>query len=386
MANASPTDAGSQQALIFIPDISGFTKFVSDTEINHARHIIEELLEVLMDANKIGLQVSEVEGDAILFYRFGQAPTGEEMMQQVKEMFSKFHMHLKRYSTHRICNCGACCTASNLAIKFVSHYGPITMNTIKQYKKLFGKEVIVAHRLLKNDIDSHEYSLFTDNLKEASAGWHVVEQNAWSPPQYAEQEYDSGRVGFTYLSLDPLLNELPEPAIEDYSLKGVKAKVLETSAIIEAPLEEVFNVVADVPWRAKWLPDVMEKFTDINSNLAQTGQTHKCIAKGPIMVSHDYHLSEDVITFTETTTDKKFATVFKLSRLDENRTQLVATGFMKKNFLMETMFRLFMKSKFEKAYMLAWKNLNEYCKSLRKSNQDHPYKIQISKSVHQPAA
>lgn len=68
MANGAKTDAGSQQALIFIPDISGFTQFVSDTEINHAHHITEELLEILIDANRIGLLVSEIEGDAILFY------------------------------------------------------------------------------------------------------------------------------------------------------------------------------------------------------------------------------------------------------------------------------------------------------------------------------
>ena len=36
-------------ALLFIPDISGFTKFVGENEIQHSRHIIEELQEVLID-------------------------------------------------------------------------------------------------------------------------------------------------------------------------------------------------------------------------------------------------------------------------------------------------------------------------------------------------
>ena len=35
-----------KNALIFIPDISGFTKFVNDTDIEHSQHIIEELIEV----------------------------------------------------------------------------------------------------------------------------------------------------------------------------------------------------------------------------------------------------------------------------------------------------------------------------------------------------
>src|SRR4029453_12291796 len=178
MTNSSPNNtAGPQQALIFIPDISGFTRFVTDTEVSHAKHIIEELLEILIDANKIGLEVSEIEGDAILFYRFGKAPSAQDLLDQVKTMFSDFHLHLKKYETHRVCNCGACSTAHNLAVKFVAHYGDVSMNTIRQYKKLFGKDVIVAHRLLKNEIDSSEYSLFTDNLRDANESWKNIDQN-----------------------------------------------------------------------------------------------------------------------------------------------------------------------------------------------------------------
>ena len=55
-------------------DISGFTRFVNETEIDHSRLIIQELLEILINSNQIGLEVSEIEGDAILFYKFGESP------------------------------------------------------------------------------------------------------------------------------------------------------------------------------------------------------------------------------------------------------------------------------------------------------------------------
>src|SRR5688572_9407980 len=268
MKNSASTESSTpQQALIFIPDISGFTKFVTETEVSHSKHIIEELLEILIDSNKIGLEVSEIEGDAILFYRFGKAPTAEEITEQVKEMFSKFHMHLKNYEHRRICNCGACSTASNLAIKFIAHYGDVTINTIRQYKKLFGKDVIVAHRLLKNDIDSHEYSLFTDNLRTASDSWNDIHEKTWSPLQYAEHEYDSGKISFCYVCLLPLLDQLPSPAAEDFSIKGMTSKMMESEEFIEAPIELVLNVLVDVPWRSKWIPGTLETVTDLNSNL-----------------------------------------------------------------------------------------------------------------------
>src|SRR5210317_526358 len=96
----------AQPALIFIPDISGFTQFVSETELNHSQHIITELLEALIGANQTGLEISEIEGDAILYYRFGEAPSAQELLDQVQKMFVHFHEHIARYENRRICQCG----------------------------------------------------------------------------------------------------------------------------------------------------------------------------------------------------------------------------------------------------------------------------------------
>lgn len=373
MKNTAFDNGSPQPALIFIPDISGFTDFVTNTEISHSQHIIEELLETLMDANDIGLEVSEIEGDAILFYRFGKAPTAAELLAQVQKMFVRFHAHLKKYETHRICNCGACKTANNLTLKFVAHYGDITMNTVKQYRKLFGKDVIVAHRLLKNDIEHHEYSLVTHTLVNACPQWVNVENVAWAPVQTSEQTYDSGKVSFCYLPLAPLMEHVPEPGIEDYSIPGVKVPVMQSEAVIEAPLEMVFNVVSDLPWRSKWIPGALPEVVDMNHDLTQTGQTHRCLASGPVIVAHDFHNSKDTITFTETDTKKTYCVVYTLKKTDERRTHFSSVSFMRKNFFQQLMFRLFMKKKLEKVYALAWENLNNYCKGLVEQGKEHPY-------------
>ena len=39
------------KSLLFLPDISGYTKFIQTTEVEHSQHIISELLEVLIAAN-----------------------------------------------------------------------------------------------------------------------------------------------------------------------------------------------------------------------------------------------------------------------------------------------------------------------------------------------
>src|SRR6476661_7621354 len=111
------------KGLLFIPDISGFTRFVSETEIDHSRLIIQELLELLINANQIGLEVSEIEGDAILFYKFGESPDLKELYKQVEKMFCAFHAHLNVYDQRRFCQCKACMSAVNLTLKVITHYG-----------------------------------------------------------------------------------------------------------------------------------------------------------------------------------------------------------------------------------------------------------------------
>ena len=78
----------TQPALLFMPDISGFTQFVSETEILHSQHIIQELLEIIIDSNHLNLQISEIEGDAIFFYRPGDKPDLKSLLQQVEKLYT----------------------------------------------------------------------------------------------------------------------------------------------------------------------------------------------------------------------------------------------------------------------------------------------------------
>jgi hypothetical protein len=56
---------------------------------------------------------------------------------------------------------------SQLSLKMIAHYGPITEFQIGRFRKLYGEPLIIAHRLLKNSINSHCYVLLTDDLMNA---------------------------------------------------------------------------------------------------------------------------------------------------------------------------------------------------------------------------
>src|SRR4051794_21329701 len=136
MATATTTSTANaiQPALLFMPDISGFTEFVTSTEIEHAQSIVQEVLEVLIESNQLNLQVGEIEGDAVFFFRYGQAPSYSELLQQVQTMFTRFHQHLQLFDQQRICPCGACAAATGLKLKMIAHFGEVGGYTVGQYQ------------------------------------------------------------------------------------------------------------------------------------------------------------------------------------------------------------------------------------------------------------
>ena len=379
--NSRPGDA-----LIFIPDISGYTHFVKSTEIQHAKHIVEELLEAILSANQIGLELSEIEGDALLLYRKGRVPTCQEMLDQVRQMYISFHAQLKKYETQRICSCGACSTAHNLKLKFVAHYGEMTETVINNRPGLFGEAVIVAHRLLKNNIDSDEYCLFTDELLSACATWSDLPDLGWSEMIYAQEEYDFGLAKYGFAALENLSGEVPDPRLEDFSIPGATKKIFESVGVIDAPIDITFNVVSDYDFRSKFVVGQLD--TEIlDHKIFQNGTVHKCVLDGrgrdPILVTHDITYDHNQVTFVESDQKNGVSAVWTLNAIAEDKTQIVITNFIKPNFIKVGLFQLFLKPKLTKGLAESWQILNTYCKMLYVEHRHHPNSIVLPEEVTQ---
>ncbi len=364
------TTNATQPALLFVPDISGFTQFVQATEIEHSRHIIEELLEKLIDANVLGLQVSEVEGDAILFYRFGNPPTAEEFFQQVQEMFVNFHGHLRLYETQRICQCGACSSAQKLTLKVVAHYGQITQSHIKEHVKLFGQDVITVHRLLKNDIAHHEYALFTQTLEKE---WPQGTTPSWAKREEGIQEYDVGKIVYGYVPLALLHELVPEPRAEDFSIPGVTVPAFSCEHRVHAPLNLVFEVATDLPKRLHWMQGA-KKVEMLNDQVNRLGTKHRCIVdkNSPVMVTSGSSRDNNAITLTETDEKKTMCSVYTFRDEGEGKTHLRIDGFVKNNPVLRILFSLLLKKKLTNWFRASGENLKRYCEEKYKTQQATP--------------
>ncbi len=372
------TSTAVQPALLFIPDISGFTKFVSNTEVNHARHIINELLETIIDSDDLGLEISEMEGDAIFFYRYGKAPTALEMLKNIEKMFVNFQAELKRYDKFRICDCGACSNAHNLTLKFFTHYGQVSEHVIRNHRNLFGEDVILIHRLMKNNIDSDEYFLFTSSVEESSHTWAEADQHVWTPFEKSSEDYDLGTVDYSYLSLTPLMDKVPEPVVEPFKLKGKVMELLEQKVNIKAPIDLVFNVVSDLGFRPQWQKS-LKAVDDLNNTIPQNGSTHRCIVNGgkndPFFVSHDFERKGKTITFFETDRKQGFMSAFTLTATSPESTHLKVEFKMKQNVFKKMLFNLILKRKIMRDGVASMEALKAYCEGLVQKKEEHAESI-----------
>ena len=60
------------------------------------------------------------------------------------------------------CPCSVCKDVHQLKLKVIVHSGRAVFNTIGGLAQVSGTDVILAHRLLKNSVPSHEYMLMTE--------------------------------------------------------------------------------------------------------------------------------------------------------------------------------------------------------------------------------
>jgi len=354
------------RGLLFIPDISGFTRFVSNMEIDHSRLVIQELLEVLINSNDIGLEISEIEGDAILFYKFGESPQLEELYKQVEKMFRAFHKHLISYDQCRYCQCTACSSAIDLTLKVITHYGEFTGYNIKNFNKLIGKDVIVAHQLLKNDIDKHEYWLVTKNVLDDQPN-NFAEWMKWN---ISAKQTEIGEIVFHYTQLSDLKNEiipdpLPQPGFRD------KIKMISVSREYDTDIITLFHGSGDMSLRGRWLEGV-KAVEGIDHVLPRVGMCCCCVTdQGREMIcSSSYSYATERIEFSETDEKRKSMMNFLLEKISDSKASLAIDFYVPKGNARPIIFRLTQKKQMEEKLQRSLVNLGSLLKEIKLSEKN----------------
>lgn len=163
----------TEDGVLVLADISGFTAFVTATELEHGPPIIAELLEEVIRQLSPPLEIQEVEGDAVFALGRDQALVPPVMLLDVLDgAFAAFKARQRELQADESCSCNACRSISSLDLKIVAHHGRFLRHVVGGRSQVAGVDVILAHRLLKNRVArSRGYLLIT----EAALRWVGVD-------------------------------------------------------------------------------------------------------------------------------------------------------------------------------------------------------------------
>src|SRR6266545_3074228 len=146
------TDERAEEGFLILADISGFTAFVTGTELEHGAEITGVLLEVVMHRLAPPLEIQELEGEAFLAFKDEQ----------------------RRLAADDGCSCRACRGIDGLDLKFVTHHGRFIRQVVGGRSRVAGPDVILVHRLLKNSVDAAAYLLLTAAALERIGGGAIT--------------------------------------------------------------------------------------------------------------------------------------------------------------------------------------------------------------------
>lgn len=181
------------KGMVFIVDISGYSEFIDKVNSLDGVAVISRLFQAIIDENNLHLKISEIEGDAILFYRFGRPASAKQLLSQFRRMLQQFKKELNLLKHYYP-------AVEGLGLKAVVHYGDLSTYTIQHFYKLFGKILVDAHRLLKNSICYDTYLLIT---REYMSGLTENKIDAEVPVGYELCDvYDIGSLCYMYFPFE----------------------------------------------------------------------------------------------------------------------------------------------------------------------------------------
>ena len=162
----------ANKGYFIITDISGYTEFLTKSELDHAQDALQSLFDVQLANIKHPFVISGFRGDAIFMYvpetNFVEP---QALLESLENLYFVFADTLRQMQFNTTCACRACQNMSNLDLKMVIHYGEYAVQKLGDREELLGADVIVPHRMLKNHVIEQTgiqcYALFSEAAAEA---------------------------------------------------------------------------------------------------------------------------------------------------------------------------------------------------------------------------
>ena len=164
--------SAAQPTCFLIADISGYTGYLAEVELDHAQDILADLIGAVVTALRPNFRLAKLEGDAAFTYMTGATIDGSMLLDTIERCYFGFRRRRRDVRQATSCECNACTRIPDLDLKFVVHHGEAILQKVAGRQELLGSDVIVVHRLLKNEVVEklgiNAYALISQQCIDAS--------------------------------------------------------------------------------------------------------------------------------------------------------------------------------------------------------------------------
>ena len=148
----------AQQGFLLIADITGYTMFLTRSELEHAQGILDALFKSIFAEIKAPIILSNLQGDAALTY----LPDAICRSANFRSMRSSGSIavlpYARRHAPEHDVHLQRCRNMNQLDLKFFLHHGTYATQQMAGRTELQGAEVIRLHRLMKNSVTTRPAS------------------------------------------------------------------------------------------------------------------------------------------------------------------------------------------------------------------------------------
>ena len=263
-----------ESACLLIADISGYTGYLAGVELDHAQDILADLVGTIVVALRPGFRLAKLEGDAAFMFAITEKVDGSLILDTIESCYFGFRRRRRDVRQATSCECNACVRIPDLNLKFVIHHGTMLRQRVAGHEELLGADVILVHRLLKNDVIAstgiEAYALFSQPCVDAMD----VDVSALGM-RATSQTYE--HIGPVPVWVHDLDRRWQEEESRTHAFVDERQAVYRFDAPTSAPPQVLWEFVTAPPRRSTWQAGVTGVEVIATGNRRGVGATNHCM-------------------------------------------------------------------------------------------------------------
>lgn len=262
----------ADRGCLVIADISGYTSYLLQTELEHANDVLADLTDTLVEHLAPTLTLSKLEGDAVFAYAL--EVEAAILLDVIDTTYFAFRTRRRTIQQATTCECDACRLIPRLDLKFVVHHGRFVRSRIGGGEELTGSDVVVVHRLLKNSVVSDTGLVSYAFLTEACIEGLGVDPTALGLPPFRQTYEDIGEVAGFLVDLEANWQAAQE-RLRVYV--GSDEAEFEVVQRLPAPPSVVWEAYTSPRRRVEWQTDFLRIDQENPSGRPGPGSVNHCM-------------------------------------------------------------------------------------------------------------